>query len=476
MKMGIRLLAASKAIMIWLSLAFAPPILASGQPGIGVLQATETFPIGQSNRLPMKRFYISVPELRSDPASKRIELPVVVFSADSAKDRAPVVKLSGGPGTDGLSAARFPGAYPWVGERDFVVFGQRGTHYAKPALMCPQFPDALREGLPLSAQAEAVKSCRDALRAESINLSAYNSAESARDIEDLRLALGADKLILYGGSYGTRLALAYARQFPEKVEAMVLVSPLPFSADYDNELPTNVENVLRAIADRCAEQSECASRFPDLWTDFTGAIERLERAGEQDSGPTASQVAFTVAPGSAADIAKAPELMAAAVAGDDIPFAAETGPIRPSNFAWGMRLSVWCSETGRQASGPAGRPFAGIRAPTFDKQLCDAWDVPQRPQSELIDPSGDYPLLVLAGEFDVITPPEWGARLLSGHPNGRLISVPAGLHGVTTNWGGTGCAMSVAAAFVAAPEEFLEGDSTPQCVEAEPYPEFSLER
>lgn len=474
--MRIQTLSGSKAILVWLSLALAAPLLASDQRGVGLVQATDTFPIGQSNRFPMKRFYISVPELRSDPKGRRIELPIVVFTAESAKDRAPLVMLSGGPGTDGLSAARFPGAYPWVGKRDVVMFGQRGTHYAKPALMCPQFPEALRQGGPLSTQVKAVQSCGDALRAEGVNLSAYNSAESARDIEDLRLALGADKLVLYGGSYGTRLALAYARQFPERVEALVLDSPLPFSADYDNELPTSVENVLRAIANRCAEQSECASEFPDLWTGFAKEIKRLESAGETGTEPTASQVAFTVAPGSAADIANAPKLMAAAAAGDYAPFVSEPAPIRPSNFAWGMRLSVWCSETGDQNSKPTEAPFAGIRAPTFDQKLCDAWDVPKRPLDELKDPLGDYPMLVLAGEYDVTTPPEWGVRLLSGHANGRVITVPAGLHGVTTNWGGTGCAMSLAAAFVAAPKEFLESKAAPKCLKVEPYPEFSLER
>ncbi len=474
--MGIPQSSMSKVILASLSLALAAPVFASEQQSVGVVQATDAFPIGQSNRLPMKRFYLSVPELRGDPTSRQIELPIVVFNAPSAKGKAPIVMLSGGPGTDGLSAARYPGAYPWVGERDFVVFGQRGTHYASPALMCPQFPDALRQGAPLSAQAEAVKSCRDALETDGVNLSAYNSAESARDIEDLRLALGADKLILYGLSYGTRLALAYARQFPENVEALVLDSPLPFSADYDNELPASVENVLRAIANRCAEQSECASRYPDLWTGFADAIERLERDGEQGSEPTASQVAFTIAPGSAADIAKAPELMASAAAGDYAPFVSEPGPIRPSNFAWGMRLSVWCSETGKETSEADSKPFAGIRSPTFDPELCNAWGVPHRPREELDDPTGDYPVLVLAGEYDVLTPPEWGARLLSGHANAQLITIPAGFHGVTTNWNGTGCAMSVAAAFLAAPDEFRENETALECVGREPYPDFSLDR
>lgn len=474
--MAIRPLAAPKAIAISLGFAFAPPVLASDQPGVRVVQSTDTFPVDQSDSRQMQRFYISVPELRSDPDSTRIELPVVVFDAPSAKDRAPVVKLSGGPGTDGLSAARYPGAYPWVGERDFVVFGQRGTHFAKPALMCPQFPEVLKRGGALSSQTDAVISCREAMRAEGVNLAAYNSAESARDIEDLRLALGADKLILYGGSYGTRLALAYARQFPDNVEAMVLDSPLPFSADYDNELPTNIENVLRTIASRCAGQSECASRFPDLWSNFTAAIEKLERAGGQGADPSASQVVLSIAPGSAADIAKVPELMAAAAAEDYTPFGSDPAPIRPSNFAWGMRLSVWCSETGGKGSRATDPPFAGIRAPTFNQQLCDAWDVPRRPQDELIDPSGDYPVLVLAGEYDVITPPEWSTQLLSGQRNGRAITIPAGLHGVTTNWGGTGCAMSIAAAFIAAPEEFLTREAIPECVGAEPYPDFSLDR
>jgi len=476
MNMAIRLLAASRTIIIWLSFAFAPPVWASEQSGIGIVQTTDTFPIGRSSGLPMKRFYISVPELRSDPGGRRIELPVVIFNGAPAEDSAPVVLLSGGPGTDGLSAARYPGAYPWVGKRDFVIFGQRGTHYAKPALMCPQYPKVLRQGGALSSQVDAVISCRDALEADGIDLAAYNSAESARDIEDLRLALGADKLILYGGSYGTRLALAYARQFPENVEAMVLDSPLPFSADYDNELPASVENVLRAIAMRCAEQNECGSEFPDLWANFAGAIERLEGASEQGFELSGSQVALSLVPGTAADIAKVPEWMAALAAGDYTPFVSDSAPIQPSNFAWGMRLSVWCSETGADTSGTTDAPFAGIRAPTFDQQLCDAWDVPKRPRSELIDPSGDYPLLVLAGEYDAITPPEWGARLLSRHTSARVISIPAGLHGVTTNWGGTGCAMSIAAAFVAAPEEFLEKKVTPECVSAEPYPEFSLDR
>ncbi len=455
------------------SSVWASPVHASEPRMVEVDQDADRFPIAHLSALPMKRFFISVPELRSDRDGRRIELPIITFNAPSATDKAPLVMLSGGPGTEGLSAARYPGAYPWVGARDFVVFGQRGTHHARPALMCPQYPEVLRQAGPLAAQVEAVLACREALEADGINLAAYNTAESARDIEDIRRALGADRLILYGLSYGTRLALAYARQFPENVEALILDSALPFSADFDNELADNVENALRAIADRCAAQSPCASAFPDLWAGFAGAIERLVHTNEQGSAAIAARVALGIAPESTADIAKVPALMAAAAAGDSTLFAADPAPNEPSDFAWGMRLSVWCSETGRRASTPTDEPFAGIRAPTFDRQLCEAWGVPERPQEELQDPSGDYPLLVLAGEYDVLTPPEWGTRLLLGHANARAITIPSGLHGVTTHWDGTGCAMSVANAFIAAPEAFLERDDVSGCVGVEPYPDFT---
>ncbi|NQZ48482.1 MAG: hypothetical protein HRT63_13270, partial [Erythrobacter sp.] len=83
-----------------LILGLGGPSLASEPHSIGVVQPSDAFPIDQSDRLPMERFYLSVPELRSVPNGRRIELPVIVFGAPSADDRAPVVMLSGGPGTD----------------------------------------------------------------------------------------------------------------------------------------------------------------------------------------------------------------------------------------------------------------------------------------------------------------------------------------------------------------------------------------
>ena len=53
--------------------------------------------------------------------------------------------------------------------------------------------------------------CAAELRDKGIDLAAYNTEASADDLEDLRKALGAPKISLFGFSYGTHLALAAIR-------------------------------------------------------------------------------------------------------------------------------------------------------------------------------------------------------------------------------------------------------------------------
>lgn len=464
----IRLVLSAFATLIGISLAV--PASAGSDARVGIVQATSEFPASPPARLDSRSFYLSVPENRSDPDSRHIELPIVVLKANNKTTAAPVVMLTGGPGTPGLSAASYPGAYPWVGDRDFVIIGQRGTHHARPALMCRRYEAAIRSNSSTKQRVKTVRDCADALSGQGIDLSAYNTTESARDLEALRKAIGAERLTLYGLSYGTRLALSYARQYPDKVEALVLDSPLPFSANYDTEHPANIQSTLEAITALCAADDKCDANYPDLWSRFSARIERIAKTGPTNNGLSAAQIALYIVPGSLAEIAAAPRLMDAAARGDFTNFPAPATGGSSSNFAWGMRLSVWCSEAAETKAG-ASMTFAGINAPTFPPEICDAWPVDPRPQSELVDPVGDFPTLILAGELDAVTPKVWGERITSTLNNARLITVPAGLHGVTTNWDGTGCAMAIAAEFIADPDAFLSR-ALPDCLQSESYPAF----
>ncbi|MEO1731524.1 MAG: alpha/beta hydrolase [Pseudomonadota bacterium] len=461
---AIRLLACA------LALGLSP---AQAQSGAGIIAATEAFPVSPPASTPSERFYLSVPENREAPDAARVELPVVVLKSKTPGDKAPIVMITGGPGTAGLSAARYPGAYPWVGKRDFVVFGQRGTHYARPSLMCPGYRASMAEQADQEAKAAAIRQCAAELAEQGIDRSAYATTASAHDLEDLRKAIGAEQLSLYGLSYGTRLAIAYAREYPDRVASIVLDGPLPFAASYDTELPANIEAVLRAIAQRCAARPACEGAYPKLWHRFSQALAKQASSPPSEGSVSPSDVALYIVPGSKADIAQAPRLMDAFARGNLAPFVGSDGSFTPSNFAWGMRLSVWCAER-ESAKAISDAPFAGIDSPTFADFACEAWDVPMRPTSELQDYSGDVPVLILAGEYDAITPPAFGARLLSGLNHAELMAVPAGLHAITTNWGGTGCAMSLAARFFEAPKAFLADPERLGCLASEPYPEFEL--
>ena len=168
-----------------------------------------------------------MPEDRSRPDGPTIRLHVGVFeseSADPAPD--PMLYLGGGPGENSTEATSFgfqTRIEPFLATRDYVVLDQRGTGYSRPSLDCPELDSAFKEHLDedltreeeRSLHQQAIFECHDRLLSEGVNLAAYRSAESAADVEDLRLALGYDSWNIHGVSYGTRLALTVMRDFPD---------------------------------------------------------------------------------------------------------------------------------------------------------------------------------------------------------------------------------------------------------------------
>ncbi len=145
---------------------------------------------------------LDVPEDYDEPEGRRVRLPVAILPASAPAPAAdPIVYLNGGPGQSAVS---------WLlvisrigaprANRDLIVIEQRGNGAGEPALLC----DA----------DEAVRACHDRLVAEGIDLARYGNADSARDVEALRGALGYEAWNLYGISYGTTLAMHVLAMFP----------------------------------------------------------------------------------------------------------------------------------------------------------------------------------------------------------------------------------------------------------------------
>jgi pimeloyl-ACP methyl ester carboxylesterase len=187
-----------------------------------------------------------------------------------------VVGLAGGPGqaADPLASQLAKAIAPALSNHDLLVFDQRGTGTSDP-LSCPIFNNT-------RAVAEATESTVGAL-VELCALQigpargAFTTAESVQDIEAIRHAMGYSKLILYGTSYGTKVALEYAERFPQHVEALVLDSVVP----PDGPEPFAVSSfqaIGSALADECAAGA-CAHVTPNALHDLARLAARLRKRG-----------------------------------------------------------------------------------------------------------------------------------------------------------------------------------------------------
>jgi pimeloyl-ACP methyl ester carboxylesterase len=206
--------------------------------------------------------YLTVPEDRSQPRSPKIRLHVAIFKSRSANPEPdPVVHLVGGPGGSLLDTAREyinRGGHEILKVRDYVMFNQRGTHYAEPFLSCPGRTELQREwaeqGLTLEEQNKLetafLLECHEDLLDQGIDLAAYNSAENAADVEDLRVALDYGQINLYGISYASRLALTVMRDHPESVYSAVIDAVLPPQAGFHSKRATSADNAFKGVEPR----------------------------------------------------------------------------------------------------------------------------------------------------------------------------------------------------------------------------------
>ena len=169
---------------------------------------------------------VPVPLDRSGAVPGTLSLSVARRMAGSAPSNVAVVALAGGPGQAALPLAEYiPQAIaPALGSRDLLVMDQRGTGTSDP-LACAALERISNEpvGRVFEQCAHQIGPARGA----------FTTAESVKDIEDVRRAAGYEKLVLYGTSYGTKVALEYAERYPQNVEALVLdsvVSPTGWEA------------------------------------------------------------------------------------------------------------------------------------------------------------------------------------------------------------------------------------------------------
>jgi pimeloyl-ACP methyl ester carboxylesterase len=421
-----------------------------------------------------------VPENRANPDSRLIRLPVVIQRARSAMPaRDAMLFMAGGPGVTAMSNARSGKGNPFLETRDQILLEPRGGHAARPALECPEVAAAretTKAGPALIAKAAAA--CRARLVAAGVDLDGYTSAETADDIEAVRVALGYEKLNLYGLSYGSRLALTYLRRYPGGVRALVLDSVLPPQANYDETATAGLRRALNQVLDGCATDPVCSRAYPDLAARFTALLTRADRKPLTIEGRPLRGAQIVDALADALGDPKVtpllPRIVAEAAAGRTAELAPLVGRAKASSgYAWGLRLSVWCAEEmpfedpARLADQTSPRHgLGGVDARTVPPEACAAWKVAPAPTVENMPVRSEAPVLIFAGDLDPSTPPAWGQSLLADLPNARFVLMPGRAHGASFN----ACAGRLTVAFIADPSQPLDM----RCVSQQRGPDWSL--
>lgn len=177
-----------------------------------------------------ERGFLEVPEDRSDPASRTIRLGYVRFPSTSPNPGNPIVYLSGGPGGTGTGTAtgpRFPIFMALRAVADVIAFDQRGTGLSAsiPPLDLAPLPIPPLTRMELTGHVrEAYRAAWDAWTARGIGMRGYTTAESADDLDALRVHLGAERIDLWGISYGSHLALSALRRHPDRIGRVALAS------------------------------------------------------------------------------------------------------------------------------------------------------------------------------------------------------------------------------------------------------------
>lgn len=410
---------------------------------------------------------MEVPEDRARPDGRTIRLAIAVVPATARHaEPDPVFMLAGGPGQSAREA--FPlvaGAFRDVlRERDVVLVDQRGTGASNP-LACRDAAgdDALTggEGGDVEAARRFAGKCLAELDGDP---RFYTTSEAVLDLEAVRQAIGAGQLDLVGISYGTRVALEYLRRFPGRTRTVVLDGVVPAGLALGSEHARNLDAALERQFARCANDSLCADRYGAPMATLRELLARARTSplrvefrhpltDELLEEPLSAEAVAGVArlhayvPQLAAML---PMTLAEAAAGRPGILLAQRYMMESlvgEQIMHGMELSVVCSEDAdRLVADPADAgTVMGTGFIDWILAQCLVWPRGARP-AEFREPvRSDVPALLMSGEFDPVTPPRYGERVLQTLPNARHLVARGQGHNVMT----AGCLPRLMARFIA---------------------------
>ena len=412
--------------------------------------------------------WLSVPENREQPSGKQIRLHVAVIPSmrlEPAGD--PLFVLSGGPGQ---AASDFyisiaPALARVRRDRDIVIVDQRGTGRSN-RLDC-SFPD--ESDITFSDPQQLRELTRSCLAKLPGDPRYYTTSVAVRDLDDVRAALGYQRLDLYGVSYGTRVAQHYMRRYPQRVRVAILDGVVPPQLPLGPDVALDAQAAIDSAFARCDSNTDCKRVFPDIAGTFAALRARvleqpvpLSIPDPLNAEPTKTQLgaaelgaAVRLLSYSDETLSTLPLLIHEAEIGQPQGLAAQYLMIKRSldtQIANGMHFAVVCSEDAPRwherpvADTELAKTYLGDTFMQAMRTICEQW-----PRGPVDDGFGkplqsEIPTLVLSGGNDPVTPARYGEQILPGLKNSRHLVLDGQGHGQIA----VGCMPRVVAEFIAA--------------------------
>jgi pimeloyl-ACP methyl ester carboxylesterase len=286
---------------------------------------------------------------------------------------------------------------------------------------------------------------------------------SARDLDQIRQAIGDPHLSYLGFSYGTRLGAVYATLFPETVRAMVLDGAFPPSLSSE-ALARNggdLEAVLDRIDRACAREADCRVRDAGVVVTIDRLLDELDRAAEPDQLGLSDRTLLLGATLLAIYVPDAWPIYTDALAdaaGGDLSL------LRRLADAWfttdgefndiyaGANVAIMCADGAYPTDLGSAVRDAIVAASSVDLLVdvtvgatCEGW--PAAGESlPAVDTVGAPPLLVVGSTFDPATPLRWAERLAAELDRAVLVTYQGDGHTIVAQ--GDPCVDAIAVAYL----------------------------
>jgi pimeloyl-ACP methyl ester carboxylesterase len=386
-------------------------------------------------------------EDRAARNGRKIGLNILVLPAlqhDHAAD--PVFWLHGGPGapaTQAAPAARGGFLELLRKDRDLVFVDQRGTGDSN-GLQCDlgDDPGELRTFFGPLFPAEKVRTCREQLEKRA-DLKLYTTPIAMDDLDEVRAALGYEKINLVAASYGTIAALVYLRQHGDHVRSVFLAGvantnirqPLPFAPA--------AQHAFDLLSEDCAADEGCHNAFPKLKSEFAAVLAKF------DQGPvTAALINPATKHPEQVQITRGnfverlrlllytttfarfvPFVIHRAFQNDFLPFESLAVSYNPGGLlARGMYMTVTCSEsipfiTNADIKKQTRATFVGPERVRSHIRACQTWPQGDIPRSYVRPVQSRVPVLMISGGLDGSTPPWLGAEAMAHLSHARQVKI-----------------------------------------------------